>query len=161
MTDEFNPFYDRPGEDDAAALEAAFERAGDRIEEVLARAARSGEVSFSAMTDAILRDLARITSERLIEGPINGAIEGALANLPFFGARADGGPVTSGGAYLVGERGPEMFVPPGAGMIEPVARPITVNVTLGPGSDARSIEQSETRISRALARAVAKGGRRL
>ena len=35
------------------------------------------------------------------------------------GARADGGPVTGGGRYLVGERGPELFVPQTDGTIIP------------------------------------------
>ncbi len=39
-----------------------------------------------------------------------------LANF-FGGARANGGPVSAGKAYLVGERGPEMFIPSGSGMI--------------------------------------------
>jgi hypothetical protein len=33
--------------------------------------------------------------------------------------KADGGPVESGGAYMVGERGPELFVPRSAGAIVP------------------------------------------
>ena len=33
------------------------------------------------------------------------------------GARASGGPVTSGKSYLVGEQGPEMFTPSGNGSI--------------------------------------------
>jgi hypothetical protein len=35
------------------------------------------------------------------------------------GARAAGGPVSAGGAYLVGEQGPEMFVPRNSGTIVP------------------------------------------
>ena len=35
------------------------------------------------------------------------------------GSRAAGGPVTAGGAYRVGEFGPEMFVPSGSGSIRP------------------------------------------
>lgn len=35
------------------------------------------------------------------------------------GARADGGPVSSGGTYLVGERGPELFTPSVSGSIVP------------------------------------------
>jgi hypothetical protein len=165
MNDEYENRFDAPferaGEDAAEALEAAFERAGQTIEATLERAARTGELSFSAMTDAILRDLARITAERLVEGPINGAIDTALGSLPFFGARAEGGPVTAGGAYLVGERGPELFVPSGAGQIDPAGRTINVNITLGSGAEPRRVEQSEARISRALARAVAKGSRHL
>lgn len=37
----------------------------------------------------------------------------------FGGARADGGPVSSGSTYLVGERGPELFRPSTAGTIIP------------------------------------------
>jgi hypothetical protein len=43
------------------------------------------------------------------------------SNSPFMslfgGARASGGPVLPGSAYLVGEQGPEIFMPPGAGRI--------------------------------------------
>lgn len=39
--------------------------------------------------------------------------------LPFGGARADGGPVSPGKAYMVGEQGPELFVPNTAGNIQP------------------------------------------
>jgi len=48
------------------------------------------------------------------------------------GARASGGPVTGGGTYLVGERGPELFTPGASGMITPNGamggNTITVNV---------------------------------
>lgn len=37
----------------------------------------------------------------------------------FGGARAEGGPVAGGVPYLVGERGPELFVPQGSGSIVP------------------------------------------
>lgn len=37
----------------------------------------------------------------------------------FGGARANGGPVYAGKAYLVGERGPELFVPQASGYINP------------------------------------------
>jgi tape measure domain-containing protein len=39
--------------------------------------------------------------------------------LPFGGPRAKGGPVSTGKAYLVGEKGPELFVPSMAGAIKP------------------------------------------
>lgn len=37
----------------------------------------------------------------------------------FGGARADGGPVSSGRSYLVGERGPELFTPGASGFVTP------------------------------------------
>lgn len=51
----------------------------------------------------------------------NKAVEG-IANVigtVFGGAKATGGPVSAGKSYLVGERGPELFVPSGSGNIIP------------------------------------------
>jgi hypothetical protein len=150
-----------PAQRASQAIEAAFARTGETIERAFERASQSGTASFSRLTESILRDLARLAAEQLIERPVSGAINSVLSSLPLFGARAEGGPVTPGGAYLVGERGPELFVPPGAGSIATGAPNITVNLTLGPGQDARTVEHSQARISRALARAVARGSRHL
>lgn len=46
----------------------------------------------------------------------------AALSMAAAGARADGGPVTSGKPYLVGERGPELFMPNTHGSIVPNAR---------------------------------------
>ena len=43
----------------------------------------------------------------------------AIKSQKFGGARADGGPVGTGSSFLVGERGPELFVPRQAGGIVP------------------------------------------
>jgi phage-related protein len=51
-------------------------------------------------------------------GQIAGAIGGFVGNL-FGGEREAGGPVAGGRAYLVGERGPELFVPGQSGSIVP------------------------------------------
>jgi len=78
---------DGPAQHAADVMSAAFERAGQSIEGALSRAARSGELSFSAMADAILRDLSRIATERFITGPIDNLVGQLAAGLPFFGAR--------------------------------------------------------------------------
>lgn len=44
---------------------------------------------------------------------------GAGGIIPLAGARAAGGPVLDGRPYLVGEKGPEVFVPSGAGSVVP------------------------------------------
>jgi len=78
----------------------------------------------------------------------------------FGGARAEGGPVLGGGAYLVGERGPEVFRPAGAGSIEPMgAAGVTVNVSVDGG--AQGLLRSEAQIARMLARATALGARKM
>jgi TP901 family phage tail tape measure protein len=72
-------------------------------------------------------------------GAIGGAIGGALG---FGGNRANGGPVNPSNAYMVGERGPEMFVPNTAGRIVPNGGGITINVTgtvIDPEGTARAI----------------------
>lgn len=151
---------DGPARQAADAISAAFERTGETIEQALGRAAQSGETSFNRMTEAILRDLARLAAQQLIERPLSGAIDNVLSGFDLFGARAAGGLVTPGGSYLVGERGPELFTPASSGEVGPAGLPnVTVNLTLPPGGDARTVEQSQTRIARALARAVAKGSR--
>ena len=51
-------------------------------------------------------------------GQLVGGIAGFVGDL-FGGKRANGGPVRNGQAYLVGERGPEIFAPGASGMILP------------------------------------------
>lgn len=145
----------------ADAISAAFDRAGASIEGALSRAARSGELSFSAMADAILRDLQRLAIDRFVTRPVDDLLSALFAGLPFFGARADGGPVNPGGAYLVGERGPELFRPHAAGEVSSMPGAVTVHVHLPPGAEAGAIRRSEGQISAALARAVRKGMGRL
>ncbi|RZJ16720.1 MAG: phage tail tape measure protein, partial [Brevundimonas sp.] len=63
-------------------------------------------------------------------------------------------------AYLVGERGPEVFRPAGAGTVEPVSGGgVVVNVTVDGGAPA--LLRSEAQIAQMLARATALGMRRL
>jgi hypothetical protein len=70
----------------------------------------------------IIRIIFRLYIMKSIESTIgntSGPIGGFLDSL-FGGGKAIGGPVSSGTAYLVGERGPELFVPPsGGGSIVP------------------------------------------
>ena len=61
-------------------------------------------------------------------------------------ARAMGGPVSAGGTYLVGERGPELFTPSSAGSITPNSRlgggnTYTINVTAPASVDRRRMGQ--------------------
>ena len=56
------------------------------------------------------------------------------ASAPTGGTRANGGPVSSGKSYLVGERGPEMFVPSRSGTIVPNSALGGVNITIQAGA---------------------------
>lgn len=71
---------------------------------------------------------------------IGGAIGGAVGALGFGGGRAMGGPVSAGTAYVVGEQGPELFVPKGSGSIVPngMGRGTTINLTVNGAIDSES-----------------------
>jgi len=87
-----------PAREAAESMERHFDEAGRRIEAALAKAARTGELDFSRMAEAVLRDLARIAAEAAIaggrrDGPAD--ISLTLAGAPSVGAR---GVIASQGA---------------------------------------------------------------
>lgn len=89
--------------------------------------------------EGLSRDLLRIVARKTLTEPLGQSISDALRGSPgpqqlsgpteggnffdsalkFLGFRAGGGPVQPGGAYVVGERGPELFVPNAAGSVVP------------------------------------------
>lgn len=148
-----------PAERAAASIEDAFGRAGASLTRSLTRAVADGEVTLAELARAVLNAVNAAAGAR--GGGLSGAIAAALGG--FGGARADGGPVLGGGAYLVGERGPEVFRPASAGTVEPMGgrsgsgAGVTVNVTVDGGAE--GLLRSETQIARMLARAAALGAR--
>jgi len=143
----------------AASIDEAFARAGESLARSLGRAAADGEVSLAELAQAVLAAI-NAASRGGTGGGLAQALTAALGGA-FSGARAGGGPVTSGGAYLVGERGPEVFRPASAGSVEPAVGGLTVNVTVQGEGGAPSLLRSEAQIAQALARAVSLGARRL
>lgn len=151
-------------------LVSGFTKAGDALERSLSGAIRSGSMGFD--------DLKRVASEALgaiaaqaaqgltsalgigagaSGGPVDfGSILGSALGLP---GRATGGNVSPGRGYLVGERGPELFVPTSAGRVEPgsAGQPagrdvrVSINLVAPRGS---SVPQSLQRSSRQVASAV-------
>ena len=145
-----------PARDAADAIEEAFGRAGDSLTRSLARAAADGEVSLAELARAVLNAVNAAAGSQ--GGGLSGAIQAAMSS--FGGARADGGPVLGGGAYLVGERGPEVFRPTRGGEIGPLSGGgVTVNVAVDGGAPA--LLRSEAQIAQMLARAVSLGARRM
>ena len=73
---------------------------------------------------------------------------GMFAGVPMTQARVSGGPVAGGSPYLVGERGPELFVPQASGSIVPNGGggSPTINLTMyvnGTGADVARIAMAE------------------
>ena len=145
-----------PAERAAASIEEAFGRAGESLTRSLTRAAADGEVTLAELARAVLNAVNAAAGSGG-KGGLSDAISAIMSG--FGGARAEGGPVLGGGAYLVGERGPEVLRPSGAGTIEPLggATGVTVNVTVDGGAE--GLLRSETQIARMLARATALGAR--
>lgn len=128
--DEYAKITRRSREDDIARQVAEFQR--------LEQAARGmaetvGDAFFSVVTGSkdllsairdmvsgILQELLRLAIQRAIVVPLFNAITSAFGGggslVP---GRAAGGPVASGRPYLVGENGPELFVPGASGSIVP------------------------------------------
>lgn len=147
-----------PAERAAASIEDAFGRAGESLTRSLARAAADGELTLAELARAMLAAV-NAASGSGGAGGLSDAIAQAVQTL-FSGSRAEGGPVAGGGAYLVGERGPEVFRPSGAGTIEPAGGAgVTVNVRVDGG--AQGLLRSEGQIAQMLARAVSLGARKL
>ena len=90
---------------------------------------KNAKDAFRDMARSILADLIRLQIKQAIIAPIAAALPG-FAPAP----RAMGGPVTAGRPYLVGERGPELFVPGRTGGIVPNGQMggagVTVNQTI-------------------------------
>ncbi len=149
-----------PAERAAVSIEEAFGRAGESLTRSLTRAAADGEVTLAELARAVLNAVNAAAGSGG-KGGLSDAIAAVMNS--FGGARAEGGPVLGGGAYLVGERGPEVFRPAGAGSIEPMigsgSGGVTVNVSVDGG--AQGLLRSEAQIARMLARATALGARRM
>ncbi len=148
------------GEDAADRISEAFETAGRSISSSLEAAARAGELSFARMSEAILRDLARLAVREIVAPPVEGLAAGLGRVFDHvIGQRAEGGPVLSGAPYLVGERGPEVFTPSASGRIEPMtAPPVQIIIHAAPGADmADAVRRSERQIAASVARAVLAG----
>ena len=140
-------------------------RAGRMIESALARAITTGKFGFddlkrvalSAMSEiasASLRSLFRGGGSGAGGGGIGGIVASVLGGLSGSPGRATGGPVSQGRPYMVGERGPELFVPGSMGRIENFGGGQAINVAISVHAPAGTEVQALQRSSRQVARAV-------
>ena len=94
--------------DFTATLEDGMVKAGQMLEDSLASAIATGKADFSTLGDHIKQVLAKAMVQKFISGPI----------LSLFGL-ASGGPAKAGQPYIVGEEGPELFIPKNSGTVIP------------------------------------------
>ena len=138
-------------------LQFAVEGWGRNFTNTLAETFETGKLQFSELIQSILGDLVRLQIQRSITKPLFDALSGALGSVNLFGGkaspagspfasptpRANGGPVSPSSLYMVGERGPELFIPNTAGTIIPNGGASGMRVTqvfnIAPGVDAGTI----------------------
>ncbi len=157
------------------SLADGFARAGNVLERGLLSAIRRGSLGFEDLKrialqvlDEIAAHALRLGLDKLFGGAAQdrsdglggllGSVLGGVLGLP---GRATGGPVSPGRGYLVGERGPELFVPTSAGRVEaPVARrPRDVRVAIAlnqprGASAPTALRRSSRQIASAVRRAL-------
>lgn len=145
-------------------------RAGRMIDNALAKAITTGKFGFDDLKKVALSAMAEIAQASLRglfnsagggglgAGLINGlsSLVGSLLGAP---GRATGGPVSAGRSYLVGERGPELFVPSSGGRIEHVGRGsrdvrVAIAIQSPAPSDPQVLRQSSRQVARSIRSAL-------
>lgn len=121
----------KDGEDQFADLESAIRGWGNEFTNIMANAVMTGKLSFKDLANSVISDLLRMSIQATITKPLLDLGMGFLGIQPA-GKRALGGPVTSGQPYLVGEQGPEIFMPANSGTIIPNGQSggVVVNQTI-------------------------------
>ena len=114
--------------------EQAFVSVTQNLEQALDQFVQTGKLSFSDLARSIISDLIKIQLKAQataifkssgIGGFFSGLFGGggggspAFGSTAFWGGKAEGGDVSGSGSYMVGERGPELFVPKTSGTVIP------------------------------------------
>jgi lambda family phage tail tape measure protein len=115
--------------------EQAFVSVTQNLEQALDQFVQTGKLSFSDLARSIIADLIKIQMRaQLLSlfkglGGIfglgggsdmgSGGATAAFGSTAFWGGKANGGDVSDNNSYMVGERGPELFIPKSSGTIIP------------------------------------------
>ena len=115
-----------------------------------------GAIDGTKTLGDVARSVFSEISRQLISFGVNALLGSLFPNSRFF--RANGGPVSTGKSYMVGERGPEMFVPNTGGRIVPNSdmggsTSIVVNVDAS-GSSVEGNERDGRELGRLISVAV-------
>lgn len=128
----------REAEDLAAVGEKVVGVFADTATDALVKFATEGTFQFKEFARSILADLTRIIARLLVVQALNAAFGGGAGTTAGAAAglagRAEGGTVQPARSFVVGENGPELFVPNRTGTIvpnqanAPQAQPVSVQV---------------------------------
>jgi phage-related minor tail protein len=111
--------FRRAATDVSGAINQAFSNAFSSMEDAFVNFVKTGKLDFKSLADSIISDLARIAFRQMLSGLFGGTTGGFNFMSLFGGTRASGGSVSSSAPYIVGENGPEIFMPNRSGSIVP------------------------------------------
>lgn len=118
-----------------------FQKVTSGFEDLIVNFVKTGKLNFKDFANSVIEQFVRIQAQKLALNLFGGS-----GTSDFFSSilgRATGGPVNAMTPYMVGERGPELFVPRSSGSIVPNnalagATNVTYNIT---ATDASSFRQ--------------------
>ena len=153
-----------------AENDAIFLNAGGMIAQGFEDAILSGE-KLGEVVRSLGRDLLRLVFQQMVTQRLAAGVTGVLQGKGFAGFMASGGPVSAGSSYVVGEQGPELFVPHASGTIVPNNKmsgggssgsSVTVNYNIASGVSraelAPLLEQERRRLKAEIPDMVRRGG---
>lgn len=154
--------------DEAAYSQQLFNTAMNGFTDSILNFVKTGKLSFKDLFASLMAEMIKMQAMRLFNtffgkgGVLGGLFPTPTAAVP--GARALGGPVMAGQPYVVGERGPELFVPSGPGTVmangfgRGGATQVTYNIQ---AVDARSFKELVARDPEFIYSVTQVGARRL
>ena len=161
-------------------LATGAQSAGKTIDNALAKAITNGKVGFDDLKKVALTAMSEIAQASLrnlfgsnsasggngsgagLGGTLINGLSSIISSLFGSPGRATGGPVSAGRPYMVGESGPELFVPSSGGRIDQLssgARDVRVGITIQSPtpSDPQVLRQSSRQVARAIRNALVQG----
>lgn len=135
--------YSEEAKNTGKQLRDAFDNAFKNMEDAFVKFVTTGKLSFKDLVNSILEDIARMYAKQAVNGFLEGIMQiGGNAIASWLGGgttttttsttsayptnsdvrvgyRAAGGPVNSGSPYIIGEKGPELFIPSSSGTVVP------------------------------------------
>ena len=106
--------------DKASQAKEVFETFTKGVEDAFVNFAKTGKLSFKDLLDSMVEMLIRSQIQKLMGSLLGASGGGGIGDFfsKIFG-RQQGGPVQGGTPYIVGEKGPELFVPNSSGTVVP------------------------------------------
>ncbi|MEM7568156.1 MAG: tail tape measure protein [Pseudomonadota bacterium] len=156
-----------------AILASGTDQLADKMGSAFERFARTGKFSFNDLKSVAVSALDDIYNQAISAGLdsifggssggglFGGFLQGVLTS---FAPRAQGGPVSAGRPYLIGESGPELFVPQMPGQIVPQSQtqagaPLNITINMHGGGSEPAMRASASQIASQVSRAVARAQR--